>query len=210
MHPSWNDLFASYAFDLDMICEGTVFPPRDHIFRVFTMPVEEIRLVFLGQDPYHGRGQAHGLAFSVERGVPIPPSLRNIFRELQTDFPERSYTFSHGSLEAWHSRGIFLLNTALTVEEGKANSHSHIWQEFTDDVIRYIATRNKHCVFLLLGNNAKSKASFLSEEDTKRVVMGVHPSPLSAHRGFFGSNLFKQVEEKLGAPLDWRISLEPE
>ncbi len=204
MHASWSDLFASYNFDLDSICSTTVFPPKDQVFRVFSMPVEDIRLVFLGQDPYHGPGQAHGLSFSVEKGVTIPPSLRNFFQELRNEFPERNYTFSHGSLEAWHSRGIFLLNTALTVEQAKPNSHSHIWQDFTNDVIKYIVANNKQCVFLLLGNPAKSKVDFIPDEEIPtRVVMGTHPSPLSAYRGFFGSNVFKRVEEKMGAPLDW-------
>lgn len=204
-HPSWSKLFESYEMDLDTLCEGEVYPPKNQVFRVFSMPVSDIEVVFLGQDPYHGPGQAHGLSFSVEKGVAIPPSLRNIFQELQTEFPERSYRFQHGSLEAWAARGIFLLNTALTVERGKPNSHSDIWTEFTDDCVRFIAEHNKTCVFLLLGNNAKSKVDFVPDDEVgRRVVMGTHPSPLSASKGFFGSGVFKRVEGKLGKAVNWQ------
>lgn len=195
-HSSWLPLFNQYNFPLDEIyADGTVYPPRNEVFRVFEMPPTDIRLVILGQDPYHGPGQAHGLAFSVPRGVPTPPSLQNIFKELAA---ERAYSRTSGDLTPWTKQGIFLLNTALTVKDGQPNSHADIWSDFTDDVIRYIA-ENSQCTFLLLGAAAKKKARFL---DPSRAIQGVHPSPLSAHRGFFGSNIFKQVEAAVG-PIDW-------
>lgn len=224
IHPAWQPLFDQYEIDLDSIYNDSVlpvYPLRTDVFRVFSMDPKEIRVVLLGQDPYHGPGQAHGLAFSVPEGVPTPPSLQNIFKELQHEFPERNYKFSHGSLARWHEEEkIFLLNSALTVLQGQPNSHSELWQEFTDDVIRFIVAANSSCVFapaeqarrtdlparpvfLLLGNYAKSKASLI--DDPKRIVTGVHPSPLSAHRGFFGSGIFAAVEEKLGHNINWSI-----
>jgi uracil-DNA glycosylase len=197
-HESWLPLFNQYNFPLDEIyADVIVYPPRGDVFRVFEMPLHDIRLVILGQDPYHGPGQAHGLAFSVPRGVPTPPSLQNIFKELAAEFPERSYNFTSGDLTPWSKQGIFLLNTALTVKGGQPNSHVDIWSDFTDDVITFIA-ENTTATFLLLGAAAKKKARFLSS----RAIQGVHPSPLSAHRGFFGSNIFKQVEAAVG-PIDW-------
>lgn len=204
MHPSWKPLFDEYEIDIDSIYDNSilpVYPSADNVFRIFDMSVMDIQIVLLGQDPYHGPGQAHGLSFSVPAGVPIPPSLRNIFKELQTEFPERSYVFSHGNLQKWFDQGIFLLNAALTVEEGKPNSHAAIWSDFTDDVIKYIVANNKSCVFLLLGAFAQSKSIFCNPN---RVIKGIHPSPLSAHRGFFGSNIFKRVEEKISKSINWQ------
>lgn len=205
-HPSWNPLFAQYEFDLDFYSGPIpVYPPREQIFRAFSTPLADIKLVLLGQDPYHGPGQAHGLAFSVPPGIAKPPSLYNILKEITNEFPERNYQFGpSGSLEAWASRGIFLLNSALTVEAGRAGSHLDVWEGFTDDVIEYIATHNPNCIFLLLGNYAKQKAALPALADKKeRIVFGVHPSPLSAHRGFFGSGIFREVERRLGEPIDW-------
>ncbi len=207
IHNAWQPLFEQYEIDLDSIYNDSVlpvYPLRHDVFRVFSMDPKEIRVVLLGQDPYHGPGQAHGLAFSVAPGVPVPPSLQNIFKELQLEFPERNYKFSHGSLVRWYEEEkIFLLNTALTVLQGQPNSHSDLWQEFTDDVIRTIVSANINVVWLLLGNYAKSKASLI--EDSKRVITGVHPSPLSAHRGFFNSGIFTTVEGVLGSPINWSI-----
>jgi uracil-DNA glycosylase len=203
IHESWKGLFDQYDINLDEIYRGaTVYPPRDHVLRVFSMPVEEICVVLLGQDPYHGPGQAHGLSFSVANGVAVPPSLRNIFKELVAEFPERGYRFSGGNLEAWFQREkIFLFNAALTVLPGQAGSHMKIWEEFTNDVIRWIDANNSRCVFLLLGNFAKGKAEFITNNKQK-IVMGVHPSPLA--QGFLGSGVFKKVEAVLGQPIDWR------
>ena len=148
-----------------------------------------------------GPGQAHGLSFSVADGVAVPPSLRNIFKELVAEFPERRYAFKGGNLETWFVREkIFLFNAALTVLPGQAGSHMKVWEEFTNDVIRFIDTHNPRCVFLLLGNFAKGKAEFVTNK--KNIVMGVHPSPLA--QGFLGSGVFKKVEAVLGQPIDWR------
>ena len=205
IHKSWNKLFDDYTFDLDTQynCKHPVYPPKNRVFHAFETSVTDIKIVLLGQDPYHGPGQAHGLSFSVPPGIPIPPSLRNIYKELQNEFPERSYTFSKGDLSQWAERGIFLLNTALTVEEGRPNCHADVWVEFTDDVIRYIVDNNEDCIFLLLGNYAKMKDKLIKNK--KRIVYGVHPSPLSAHRGFFNSGIFKEVENKLGISFDWSV-----
>ncbi len=205
IHSSWNKLFDEYNIDLEghYKCKRTVFPPKNCVFRAFEMPLSNIKVVLLGQDPYHGPGQAHGLSFSVPDGVAIPPSLRNIQKELQIEFPERNYKYGKsGNLEKWVQQGIFLLNAALTVEEGRPNSHSEAWAEFTDDVIKYIAA-NTNCIFILLGNYAKTKDKFIKDKNS--IVYGVHPSPLSAHRGFFNSGIFKEVEEKLCEEIDWNI-----
>lgn len=206
IHESWKPLFEQYEFNLDTIYENNplpVYPPRNQVFRAFEMPVKDIQLVFLGQDCYHGPGQAHGLAFSVEKDVQIPPSLRNIFKELLQEFPERNYTFTHGDLSRWaNEEKIFLLNTALTVELHKPNCHASLWKEFTDDVIRFIAENNKSAIFLLLGNSAKEKIPIINNQN--RIISGVHPSPLSASKGFFGSDLFKKVETVLKRKVNWQ------
>jgi len=204
IHESWRELFNQYVFDIDDLtsCDNKVFPKKEDIFAVFQMNVKDIRIVLLGQDPYHNPGQAHGLSFSVPPTEPIPPSLRNIYKELLNEFPERGYTFSTGCLERWfREEHIFLLNASLTVELKKPGSHISIWEEFTNDVIRYISEQNEHCVFLLLGAFAKSKQRFIQKKE--KVVLGVHPSPLSAHHGFFHSSIFQKVEDILGSPIDW-------
>jgi uracil-DNA glycosylase len=201
IHESWLPLFNQYDFDLDSIYEDIVYPPKHQVFRVFEMSLKEIKLVFLGQDPYINEGQAHGLAFSVEKTQQIPPSLRNIYKELQSEFPERGYKFTHGDLSKWINEGIFLLNTSLTVKAGQSNSHSKIWKEFTDDVIKFISDNNPNAIFLLLGNNAKDKSQFIKN---KKIITGIHPSPLSAIRGFFGSNIFRKVEEILKEEINWQ------
>ena len=166
------------------------------------MDVREIKVVLLGQDPYHGQGQAHGLSFSVPTGVKIPPSLRNIYKELQNEFPERNYNFVSGNLEQWFYREkIFLLNASLTVVKGTPGSHMKLWETFTNNVIEFISAQNPTCVFLLLGNFAKAKETYILNKE--RIIKGVHPSPLSAHNGFFNSNLFIKVEELLNKKIDW-------
>jgi uracil-DNA glycosylase len=206
IHPSWKSLFDKYNFDLDELYNSgdIVYPPRETIFRVFEMDLHDINVVFLGQDPYHNQGQAHGLSFSVPPNVTIPPSLRNIYKELQIEFPERNYTFTTGTLERWfYEEKIFLLNASLSVIKNKPASQMKLWEKFTNDVIRYVSDNNKKCVFLLLGNFAKSKQQFISNKDT--IVEGVHPSPLSANHGFFYSNIFKNVESKLGKEINWSV-----
>jgi uracil-DNA glycosylase len=205
-HESWKPLFDEFIFDLDQVYieNDSVYPPKHLIFKVFEMDVREIRVVLLGQDPYHGPNQAHGLSFSVPTGINIPPSLRNIHKELKIEFPERNYCFQSGNLESWFYREkIFLLNAALTVIKGKPGSMMHFWQEFTNRVIQFISQQNDTCVFLLLGNFAKAKEGLI--ENKERIVKGIHPSPMSANRGFFGSGIFKQVEEKLGQKINWCI-----
>jgi uracil-DNA glycosylase len=180
-HKSWNSLFERYTFDIDELYSGKeeIYPKKEDLFKVFEMDVREIKLLLLGQDPYHGPGQAHGLSFSVPNGIAIPPSLRNIYKELQIEFPERKYIFKSGNLESWFYREkIFLLNASLSVAKGKPGSMMKIWEEFTNDVIKFVSEQNNACVFLLLGNFAKAKESFISNEE--RIIKGVHPSPLSA------------------------------
>ncbi len=205
-HESWKPLFEQYEIDLDSIYDDNplpVYPPKHQVFRVFEMPLDKIRIVLLGQDCYHGPNQAHGLAFSVEKTEQIPPSLKNIYKELQSEFPDRNYKYTHGDLSRWaEEEGIFLLNTALTVELHKPNCHASLWKEFTDSTIQFISDNNPDAAFLLLGNNAKEKAPLIKNKEN--IITGVHPSPLSASRGFFGSNLFKKVEEILKKQVNWQ------
>jgi uracil-DNA glycosylase len=205
INESWKPLFENYKFNLDGLDnDGIVYPAKEHIFRVFEMPVDEIRLVLLGQDPYHNPGEAHGLSFSVPGDVKIPPSLKNIYKELNNEFPDRDYKFVSGNLEKWfYNEKIFLLNSALTVIKNKPNSHSKMWEDFTNDTIKYISENNDKCVYLLLGNNAKSKSKFI-KNNNNNIITGVHPSPLSAFNGFFNSGIFKKVEEKLKKQINWQ------
>lgn len=205
-HPSWLPLFQLYEFDLNELYNEKsleeIYPPKEHLFRVFEMDVKDITVLLLGQDPYHNPGQAHGLSFSVPENIAIPPSLRNIYKELQIEFPERNYKFTHGNLEKWFYREkIFLLNASLSVIRNKPGSQMALWQEFTNDVIKFISENNSKCIFLLLGNFAKAKEKFII--DKSRIIKGVHPSPLSAHNGFFNSGIFIQVEQILGKQIDW-------
>jgi uracil-DNA glycosylase len=165
---SWKPLFQQYEFeDIDAIYSSNdIYPAKSDLFRVFEMDVREIKVVLLGQDPYHGAGQAHGLSFSVPHGIKIPPSLRNIYKELQNEFPERNYKFDSGNLEKWFYREkIFLLNASLTVVEGKPGSHMKQWETFTNSVIEFISAQNPSCVFLLLGNFAKAKEKYILNKE---------------------------------------------
>ena len=186
----------------------TVYPPAKYIFNAFqTTPFQAVRVVILGQDPYHGPNQAHGLSFSVQRGIKLPPSLVNIYKELQDDLgiePAR-----HGNLTAWAKQGVFLLNTVLTVRDGEANSHrGKGWELLTDAVIRALNERQEPVVFILWGNASIAKKVFI--DTTKHVVItSPHPSPLSSYRGFFGSKPFSKTNEALKSfgvePIDWRL-----
>ena len=205
-HESWAPLFNQFEFnDIDALYEDKepVYPKKEDLFKVFQLPVTDIKVVLLGQDPYHGPGQAHGLSFSVPNGVTIPPSLRNIYKELQDEFPERGYKFTSGNLERWlYEEKIFLLNASLSVIKGKPGSQMDIWEEFTNSTIQFISEQNDKCVFLLLGNFAKAKKVFIKCK--AKIVEGVHPSPMAAQYGFFGSNIFKKVEQALGQPINWQ------
>ena len=207
IHKSWKPLFDTYSFDFEVIYkndhEDIIYPPQSQLFRIFEMNVLDIQVVLLGQDPYHEPGQAHGFAFSVPDGVKIPPSLRNIYKELLLEFPERNYQFLSGNLEQWvYREGIFLLNTSLCVKKGTAGSHMKMWEEFTNDVIKYICEKNSTCIFLLLGNFDIKKSEFI--QDKTRIITEKHPSPLA--RGFIGSNVFIRVENALGKEINWSIS----
>ena len=177
-----------------------VYPPEEKIFRAFELaPPETVRVVIVGQDPYHNPGEAEGLAFSVPSGVPLPPSLRNLFREYAADLGRP--VPASGSLEAWARGGVLLLNSILTVDAHAPASHRDFgWEEFTDAAIRAVsAGAEKKVAFILWGNYARSKKKLI--EARHFVLEGAHPSPLSAYRGFFGSRPFSQVEAALG---DWR------
>ena len=185
-----------------------IYPDKYKIFEALKLTdYEDVKIVILGQDPYHGRNQAHGLAFSVSLGVPIPPSLLNIYKELERDMNFRIP--NHGYLVDWSKQGVLLLNTALTVRAGMANSHrGKGWEVFTDQVIRHLSLREKPMVFLLWGKNAAEKEALI---DTSKhlVLKAPHPSPLSAHRGFLGCGHFSKANEFLIknsiAPINWQL-----
>ena len=170
-------------------------------------PYSSVKAVILGQDPYHEPGQAHGLCFSVKKGVPKPPSLINIFKELESDTGIRPP--SHGCLESWAKNGVLLLNAVLTVRRGAANSHKGKgWEIFTDNVIRYLNLRKEPIVFILWGRNARDKKSLITNP-AHLILEGAHPSPLSAYNGFFGGRYFSKADEfmrRSGKSIDWRIS----
>lgn len=187
-----------------------VYPPGEKIFAALdTTPLPEVKVVIIGQDPYHGPGQAHGLCFSVLPGVPNPPSLVNVFKEINSEFPaeRRRLDGRHGCLEPWARQGVLLLNAVLTVERGQAASHQGKgWETFTDAVVQVLNERRDHLVFLLWGSYAQRKGAKL---DRRRhcVLSAPHPSPLSAHRGFFGCNHFSKANDYLESqgvgPIDW-------
>lgn len=188
---------------------GEVFPPRSKLFSAFELtPPERVRVVILGQDPYHEPGQAMGLAFSVPQGERLPPSLRNIFMELHTDLglPQPS----GGDLTPWAERGVLLLNTVLTVGRGAANSHAAWgWQRFTDAVLAAMAALPQPVAFVLWGSQAQKKRPLLQSAAPRLVLCAPHPSPLSSYRGFFGSRPFSQInaflQENGEQPVDWQL-----
>jgi uracil-DNA glycosylase len=189
--------------------ENTIYPNRNDIFNsLHFTPYQEVKVVLLGQDPYHGPNQAEGLSFSVKEDIPIPPSLRNMFKELQDDIGCPLPT--EGSLVHWAEQGVLLLNTVLTVRKGEANSHrGKGWEQFTDQVINKLNDREKPVIFMLWGRQAQSKKRFI---DTSRhfIIESPHPSPLSAHRGFFGSKPYSKANEFLKEmgeeEIDWCLA----
>ena len=183
-----------------------IFPPARLIFNAFDLcPFDRVKVVIIGQDPYHGIGQAHGLSFSVNENIELPPSLRNIYKEIRSDLGIEP--LPHGNLERWARQGVLLLNATLTVRANMAGSHQgHGWEQFTDCAIKTLATQREHIVFMLWGNYAQQKAQFI--DPTKHLILkSVHPSPLSASRGWFGSKHFSQANNYLAAhgltPIDW-------
>lgn len=190
----------------DAYLTTTVYPPPKLIFNAFWLcPFSEVKVVILGQDPYHGPGQAHGLSFSVPEGTRTPPSLQNIYKEIETDIG--SPVPESGNLERWAKQGVLLLNATLTVEARQPNSHQALgWQTFTDAVIKKISDDKEHVVFMLWGSFAKSKAALIDWE--KHLILeAAHPSPFSAHNGFFGCQHFSQANEYLKEhslePIEW-------
>lgn len=175
---------------------GLIYPPGKHIFRALnTTPFSEVKVVILGQDPYHGPKQANGLAFSVDNGVQVPPSLQNIYKEIKSDIGFVKDT--SGNLEHWASQGVLLLNATLTVRAGLAGSHQKKgWEQFTDAVIKSLAQNRENLVFILWGNYAQQKGAFI-DESKHLVLKSAHPSPLSAYNGFFGCQHFSKCNKYL-------------
>jgi uracil-DNA glycosylase len=187
---------------------GKIYPSPENVFTALNaMPYEDIKVLLLGQDPYHGPDQAHGLSFSVLPGIKIPPSLRNMYKELATD--TGAVIPKHGTLTSWAQQGVLLLNTVLTVRHKEANSHKRQgWEKFTDAIIKKLNERDDAVIFLLWGGAAKKKKKKIAE-DRHIIVESAHPSPLSAHNGFFGSKPYTKVNAALTelgkTPIDWSI-----
>ena len=205
MHSSWEEIFNNYPkidelnnmikkIDEQRLTK-TIYPAKEQVFRVFDLALEDIKVVILGQDPYHNPDQACGLSFSVNDGVPLPKSLINIYKELHDDLgikPAKT-----GNLESWFNQGIFLLNAVLTVEKNSPASHSKMgWENFTDYIIENISEKNENVVFVLWGTYARSKNKLIDSAKHK-IIESAHPSPLSAYRGFFGSKVFSQINSYL-------------
>jgi uracil-DNA glycosylase len=188
-----------------------IFPPRGSRLRALELtPLDKVKVVILGQDPYHGAGQAHGLSFSVAEGVKVPPSLVNIYKEIASDLEIPAAR--HGNLERWAKQGVLLLNNALTVEEGRAGSHQKLgWEAITDAAVAAVAARNEPTVFMLWGSHARNKAARVPglADGRHLVLTAPHPSPLSAHSGFFGCRHFSKANDFLEAHgrgiIDWRV-----
>ncbi len=218
---TWLDVFAenefqkSYFKQLSAFLSNEfktqkVFPPKEHIFRCFnTLPIDKVKVVIIGQDPYHNYNQAMGLCFSVNKGIQTPGSLLNMYKELKSDLNCRIPT--HGDLSKWQSQGILMLNTSLTVRAHNANSHSKKgWEQFTDKAIEELAKARKNIVFLLWGKNAQDKEKLIKRSGREHLVLkSAHPSGLSAHRGFFGNKHFSQtnayLKKNIIEPIDWQI-----
>ena len=215
MHPSWKPFLQSefakpYFQELstflhEAYATKTIFPPKTQVFRAFTTDLGAVKVVILGQDPYHTPGAAHGLAFSVPDSQPIPPSLVNIYREIDAEYGHHANPT--GNLTNWQRQGVLLLNNVLTVEAHRAGSHrGHGWETFTEAVIRYLNDQRPHLVFLLWGRDARSKKPLI-DASRHLVLESPHPSPLSAHSGFFGNNHFRLANQFLEqhdlAPIEW-------
>lgn len=189
--------------------QAEVYPPQHLVFNAFRLtPFDKVKVVILGQDPYHNIGQAHGLSFSVPAGIAHPPSLRNIFTELSTDI-EDFVIPQAGDLTKWAEQGVLLLNATLTVRAHQAGSHQKKgWEEFTDAIIKHISDELEHVVFILWGSYAQKKSSLINQQK-HHIITSAHPSPLSVYRGFWGSKPFSQanayLQEKGKSPIDWKL-----
>jgi len=209
-----DELNQPYMKDLEKFLESErangqeIYPPKDLIFNAFShTPLDKVKVVIVGQDPYHGLGQAHGLCFSVQKGVRPPPSLINIFKEIGVDLG--AFSTKHGSLIKWADQGVFLLNSILTVRKSQPASHQKKgWEQFTDAVLKTLNERERPCVFMLWGKYAQEKGRFL--DSSKHLVLTApHPSPFSAHSGFFGCKHFSKANQFLenvgSTPINWRM-----
>ncbi len=217
IEPSWKKVLGK-EFDQDYFKKlaefvkseyqsATVYPPPKFIFHAFDLtPFDEVKVVILGQDPYHGAGQANGLCFAVNKGVRFPPSLQNIYKEIETDLGHPAH-FRDGDLEEWAKQGVLLLNATLTVKGSSPGSHQNVgWEQFTDTVIKALSDQKENLVFILWGAYAQKKGAVIDQ--TKHLVIkSAHPSPFSAYSGFFGSKPFSQCNEYLFShgelPIEW-------
>ncbi len=203
----WKDLDAFVASEREAN-PGKIYPPEDQVFAALNfMPYEDVKVVLIGQDPYHGPGQAHGLSFSVLPGHKHPPSLRNMFKELKTDLDIDAP--SHGTLTHWAEQGVLLLNTVLTVRHKEANSHrKQGWEKFTREIVKKLGQGDNRLVFILWGGQAKKMAKYI-DTDKHIIVESAHPSPLSAHNGYFGSKPYSKTNDALKElgkdPIDWAV-----
>ncbi|MFV0557770.1 MAG: uracil-DNA glycosylase [Enterococcus sp.] len=218
IHNSWQAILApefekTYYQELQQFLEveyqtQTIYPPKKKIFEALERtPFEKVKVVILGQDPYHGANQAHGLSFSVQAGVKIPPSLVNIYKELASDLG--LMPVKHGNLSSWADQGVLLLNTVLTVREGVANSHQKKgWEQLTNQIITQLNERQEPVIFILWGKPAQQKISMI-DSSKHLIIASPHPSPLAAYRGFFGSKPFSQVNQSLCQrgvkPINWQL-----
>ena len=193
---------------MDLYDKKTIFPAKENVFNALKLTdYKDVKVVIVGQDPYHGVGEAHGLSFSVQKGIKIPPSLQNIYKELESDLGIKPK--SHGELTGWAKQGVLLLNAVLTVEKDKASSHKGLgWELLTDYIIKLLNTREDPIVFILWGNFAKEKQKYITNKN-HLVIMSAHPSPFSAYSGFFGSRPFSKTNDFLikhnKKPIDWSL-----
>lgn len=220
LEASWNEVLTEelekdymiglFSFLESRLNEGRIiYPDKALIFNAFEhTPFKKVKVVILGQDPYHGAGQAHGLSFSVQKGIPLPPSLKNIFKELKAEFKDFQIP-EHGDLSHWADQGVLLLNATLTVEAFKPGSHQNLgWEKFTDRVIQTLSDKRRGIVFLLWGKFAQAKGSLI-DKDKHFILTAAHPSPFSAYKGFFGCNHFRKTNEILQkngqSPINWEL-----
>jgi len=204
MNSAWEEYFIKINIDKIYNDKNLIYPPKNLVYKAFSyFPPSETKVVFLGLDPYIREHQAHGLSFSVPEGVLVPPSLRNIYKEIQDDIG-CTMNFLKGDLTRWAvEEKILLFNSALTVIKGQTGSHTHLWKDFTDHLLTKLSSDYPQIVFILLGNVAREKSVFITNKSN--IIQAVHPSPLSAHRGFFGSKIFSKCNKLVGKKINWQI-----